>query len=200
MQKINLIMEWINKKVKNVPIAEAIAWLVIVAITAPICVASAFVFFRADDFAEGIVAGKTFSVISYYDNSKTISGISTNFEVFKNWLVSIFDIEDQGNDLTAGKINFQVGNIPESSAVRKTDDLLAAQLRITLTSHSRIHTSPLVPSLIMRESVSDSLILASSGMFCNLPLSPSLTSSYRVVPNILVSQIFAGSFSNSRIR
>lgn len=52
-----------------------------------------------DDFAEGIVAGKTFSVISYYDNSKTISGISTNFEVFKNWLVSIFDIEDQGNDL-----------------------------------------------------------------------------------------------------
>lgn len=52
-----------------------------------------------DDFAEGIVAGKTFSVISYYDNSKTISGISTNFEVFKNWLVSIFNIEDQDNDL-----------------------------------------------------------------------------------------------------
>ena len=51
------------------------------------------------DFAEGIVARKTFSVTSYYDNSKTISGISTDFEVFKEWLISIFDIEDQGNDL-----------------------------------------------------------------------------------------------------
>lgn len=52
-----------------------------------------------DDFAEGIVARKTFSVTSYYDNSKIISGISTDFEVFKEWLVSIFDIEDQVNDL-----------------------------------------------------------------------------------------------------
>ena len=52
-----------------------------------------------DDFAEGIVAEKAFSVTSYYDNSKTISGISTDFEVFKEWLVSNFDLEDQGNDL-----------------------------------------------------------------------------------------------------
>ena len=52
-----------------------------------------------DDFAEGIVARKTFSVTSYYDNSKITSGISTDFEVFKEWLISIFDIEDQGNDL-----------------------------------------------------------------------------------------------------
>ena len=52
-----------------------------------------------DDFAEGIVAGKTFSVTSYYDNTKTISGISTDFEVFKEWLISNFDLEDQGNDL-----------------------------------------------------------------------------------------------------
>ena len=52
-----------------------------------------------DDFAEGIVTEKAFSVTSYYDNSKKISGISTDFEVFKEWLVSIFDIEDQGKDL-----------------------------------------------------------------------------------------------------
>ncbi len=52
-----------------------------------------------DDFAEGIVAEKAFSVTSYYDNSRTISGISTDFEVFKEWLVSNFDLEDQGNDL-----------------------------------------------------------------------------------------------------
>ena len=52
-----------------------------------------------DDFAEGIFAEKTFSVTSYYDNSKTISGISTDFEVFKEWLISNFELEDQGNDL-----------------------------------------------------------------------------------------------------
>ena len=52
-----------------------------------------------DDFAEGILAEKTFSVTSYYDNSKTISGIRTDFEVFKEWLISNFELEDQGNDL-----------------------------------------------------------------------------------------------------
>lgn len=52
-----------------------------------------------DDFVEGIVAGKTFSVTSYYDNSKTISGISTDFEAFKEWLISVTDIEDQGSAL-----------------------------------------------------------------------------------------------------
>lgn len=52
-----------------------------------------------DDFAEGIFAEKTFSVTSYYDNSKKISGISTDFEVFKEWMISNFELEDQGNDL-----------------------------------------------------------------------------------------------------
>lgn len=52
-----------------------------------------------DDFAEGILAEKTFSVTSYYDNSKTISGIRTDFEAFKEWLISNFELEDQGNDL-----------------------------------------------------------------------------------------------------
>lgn len=52
-----------------------------------------------DDFAAGIVAGKTFSVTTYYDNSKTTSDISIDFEVFKAWLISNFELEDRGNDL-----------------------------------------------------------------------------------------------------
>ena len=52
-----------------------------------------------DDFAEGIVAGKTFSVTSYYDNKKTTTGISVDFAVFKEWLIAAFDIGDQCKEL-----------------------------------------------------------------------------------------------------
>ena len=51
------------------------------------------------DFAEGIVAGKTFSVTSYYDNKKTTTGISVDFAVFKEWLIAAFDIGDQCKEL-----------------------------------------------------------------------------------------------------
>ncbi len=52
-----------------------------------------------DDFAECIVAGKTFSVTSYYDNKKTTTGISVDFAVFKEWLIAAFDIGDQCKEL-----------------------------------------------------------------------------------------------------
>lgn len=52
-----------------------------------------------DDFAEGIVAGKTFSVTSYYDNKKTTTGIIVDFDVFKEWLIADFDIGDQCKEL-----------------------------------------------------------------------------------------------------
>lgn len=52
-----------------------------------------------DDFAEGIVAGKTFSVTSYYDNKKTTTGIGVDFGVFKEWLIAAFDIGDQCKEL-----------------------------------------------------------------------------------------------------
>lgn len=55
MKNIDSILQWIKRNIKDKYIAEAIAWLVIVVVTVPICVASAFVFFRADDFAEGIL-------------------------------------------------------------------------------------------------------------------------------------------------
>lgn len=52
-----------------------------------------------DDFAEGIVAGKTFSVTSYYDNKKTTTGVDVDFDVFKEWLIATFDIGDQCKEL-----------------------------------------------------------------------------------------------------
>ena len=52
-----------------------------------------------DDFAEGIVAGKMFSVTSYYDNKKTTTGVDVDFGVFKEWLIATFDIGDQCKEL-----------------------------------------------------------------------------------------------------
>lgn len=52
---MNSIIQWVMKKIRSEYIVEAIAWLAMVAIMAPICVASSYVFFRADDFAEGII-------------------------------------------------------------------------------------------------------------------------------------------------
>lgn len=52
-----------------------------------------------EDFGEGIISKQTFSLTSYYDNSRTTSGVSVNFNVFKNWLISSFDVGDQGKEL-----------------------------------------------------------------------------------------------------
>lgn len=59
-----------------------------------------------DDFAEGIVAGKTFSVTSYYDNKKTTTGVDVNFGVFKEWLIATFDIGDQCKELIHAATSF----------------------------------------------------------------------------------------------
>lgn len=52
---MNLIIQKIGKKITKEHIVEIIAWVAILAIVAPICLASTYVFFRADDFAEGIL-------------------------------------------------------------------------------------------------------------------------------------------------
>lgn len=52
-----------------------------------------------DDFAKGIVAERTFSVTSYYDNNKTTTRIGVDFCVFKQWLIATFDIGDQCKEL-----------------------------------------------------------------------------------------------------
>lgn len=50
-------------------------------------------------FAEGIISEKTISVTSYYDNTKTTTGVSVDFNVFKEWLITAFYIGDQCKEL-----------------------------------------------------------------------------------------------------
>jgi len=46
-------------------------------------------------FAEGIISKQNFFVTSYYDNTRTITGVTTDFDVFKNWLITSFEVGDQ---------------------------------------------------------------------------------------------------------
>ena len=50
-------------------------------------------------FAEGIISKQSFSVTSYYDNTRTTTGFSTDFGVFKDWLISAFGVGEQGKEL-----------------------------------------------------------------------------------------------------
>lgn len=52
-----------------------------------------------DVFAEGIISKQRFSVTSYYDNTRTTTGVSTDFGVFKDWLISAFGVGEQGKEL-----------------------------------------------------------------------------------------------------
>lgn len=50
-------------------------------------------------FSNGIISKQDFSVTSYYDNTRTTTGVSTDFGVFKDWLISTFDVGEQGKEL-----------------------------------------------------------------------------------------------------
>lgn len=52
-----------------------------------------------DVFAKGIISKQSFSTTSCYDNTKTTTGVSTDFGVFKNWLISAFGVGEQGKEL-----------------------------------------------------------------------------------------------------
>lgn len=59
---------------------------------------------------------------------------------------------------------------------------------------------PPLPSLIILESVSCSFCLASSGILSSFVCSPSFTSSFKDLPNMLLCHILVGSSSNSLSR
>lgn len=52
-----------------------------------------------DDFGEGIISKQAFSLTSYYDNTRITTGVSVDFNVFKDWLITSFDVGDQGKEL-----------------------------------------------------------------------------------------------------
>lgn len=59
-----------------------------------------------DEYGEGIISKQTFSLTSYYDNTRTTTGVAANFNVFKNWLITSFDVGDQGKELLRDAASF----------------------------------------------------------------------------------------------
>ncbi len=51
-----------------------------------------------DDFESGIIQKQIFSVTSYYDNTRTTTGVSVDFSVFKDWLIKTFGVGDHGKE------------------------------------------------------------------------------------------------------
>lgn len=51
-----------------------------------------------DDFESEIIQKQIFSVTSYYDNTRTTTGVSVDFSVFKDWLIKTFGVGDQGKE------------------------------------------------------------------------------------------------------
>ena len=96
-----------------------------------------------DDFAEGIVAGKTFSVTSYYDNKKTTTGISVDFAVFKEWLIAAFDIGDQCKELIHAATAYSEleNTVSENNSLPGMKEIKGELDRIKKDSHGR--TNPL---------------------------------------------------------
>ena len=52
-----------------------------------------------EDFGKGIISKQSFLLTSYYDNTRTTTGVSVDFNIFKNWMIASFDVGDQGKEL-----------------------------------------------------------------------------------------------------
>lgn len=59
-----------------------------------------------DEYGEGIISKQTFSLASYYDNTRKTTGVAVDFNVFKNWLITSFDVGDQGQELLRAVASF----------------------------------------------------------------------------------------------
>lgn len=69
-----------------------------------------------DDFEKGILLSHEFSMTSYYDNQREIEGIGIDFQVFKKWLISSFDIGSQGQELINATTTFaELENVVEDN-------------------------------------------------------------------------------------
>lgn len=59
-----------------------------------------------EDFGKGIISKQIFSITCYYDNTRTATGVVVNFNVFKDWLITSFDVGDQGKELFRSATSF----------------------------------------------------------------------------------------------
>lgn len=72
-----------------------------------------------DAFASGIIQKQIFSVTSYYDNTRTTTGVSVDFSVFKDWLIKTFGVGDQGKEFITEADSFSnlVDTVTENSTL-----------------------------------------------------------------------------------
>lgn len=55
---------------------------------------------------ERVFSQRNIFVTSHYNNSRTISGMKANFEVFKGWLISIHSVDEQSKELISTSNSF----------------------------------------------------------------------------------------------
>lgn len=70
-------------------------------------------------FVAGIIQKQIFSETSYYDNTKTTTGITVDFDVFKEWLITSFGVGDQGKELIHAADSFSAleGVVSENNSL-----------------------------------------------------------------------------------
>ena len=85
-----------------------------------------------DVFAKGIISKQRFSVTSYYDNTSTSTGVSTDFGVFKDWLISAFGVGEQGKELIHAATDYSalVSVVSESNSQPGMNEIKAALEKI----------------------------------------------------------------------
>lgn len=78
-------------------------------------------------FAEGIISKQSFSVTSYYDNTRTTTGVSTDFRVFKDWLILAFGVGEQGKEFIHAATDYPalVSVVSENSSLPGMNEIKA---------------------------------------------------------------------------
>lgn len=112
-----------------------------------------------DVFAEGIIPQHSISVTSYYDNTRTIMGVSTNFGVFKDWLISRFGVGEQGKELIHAATDYPalVSVVSENSSLPGMNEIKAELEKIKKGANGwvnplegyiyNVYISPMIPKL-----------------------------------------------------
>lgn len=112
-----------------------------------------------DVFAEGIISKQRFSVTSYYDNTRTTTGILTDFGLFKDWLISAFGVGEQGKEIIHAATDYPalVSAVSENNSLPGMNEIKAELEKIKRGANGwtnplegyiyKTYISPAIPKL-----------------------------------------------------
>lgn len=110
-------------------------------------------------FVAGIIQKQIFSEISYYDNTGTTTGITVDFGIFKEWLITSFGVGDQGKELIHAADSFSAleGVVSENNSLPGMKEIKAELDKIKKGSSGwtnplegyiyKTYISPAIPKL-----------------------------------------------------